>query len=182
MVDCTQPLLNPDSIVLNTNPGTSLNIYLLVNLIILAVNISIFVYQRYESSKLRRITLKDDFWFRSIALPIILDPLKKFSEDQTRKIRELITNTSMGSDVYNSYLENCQSEIYDLMDGCYVMRAHSVSLYEELIEQLELMEDKVAEYCMTQGAIEVNPPSLFARTHTEVISIIMKFHDNNKFT
>ena len=180
MFDSTQPiLLNPDSVILNTNPGTGLNLYLFVNFIILLVNIGIFIYQRCESSKLRRIALKDDFWFRSIALPIVLDPLKIFSEDQTRKIRELIT--LMDNDAYDSYLENCQYDIYDLMNGFYVMHALSEELYNELIAELEVLEDKVAECCMNRGAIGVNPPSLFARTHTEVIIIIMRFHDRNKF-
>ena len=84
MDDYKQPLLlNPDGIFSSTNTDSGMNIYLLVNSIILLVNIAIFLYQRYESSKLRRIALKDDFWFRTIALPIILEPMKKFSEDQT---------------------------------------------------------------------------------------------------
>lgn len=180
MVDHTAPLLpNSDSVLSDIASGTGL---IWVNLAILLVNIAIFLYHRYEAHKLRRIALKDDFWFRSIALPIILDPLKKFSDDQTRKIRELITDTSADSEAYQSYFEKCQSDIHNLIAGCYVMRAHSVPLYEELIEQLELMEDKVAEYCMNRGVIEVHTPSLFARTHTEMISIIMKFHYKNKFT
>lgn len=179
MVDHTVPLLpNSDSVLSDIGSGTGL---VWVNATILIVNIVIFVYQRYESHKFRRIALKDDFWFRSIALPIILDPLKKFSDDQTRKIRELITDTSADSEAYESYFEKCQSDIHNLIAGCYVMRIHSVPLYEELIEQLELMEDKVAEYCMNRGAIEVHTPSVFAHAHMEMISIIMKFHDKNKF-
>ena len=68
-----------------------------------------------------------------------------------------------------------------MMNRCYVMRTQSVSLYEDLIEQLELMEDKIADYCLNQGTKEVNAPSIFAYTHAEIISIIMKFHDKNKF-
>ena len=61
------------------------------------------------------------------------------------------------------------------------MQSHSMSLYDELIKQLELMEDKVADYCLKKGTENVNLPSLFASTHTEIILIIMKFHDKNKF-
>ena len=163
------------------NTDADMNLYVLVNSFILIVNIAIFFYQRYEASKLRRIALKDDFWFRTIALPIVLEPLQEFSVDQTRKLRELTTNTPTDTNTYDSYLEKCQSSIHIMMDRCYVMRAHSVSLYDDLIEQLELMEDKVALYCWKKGENEVRPPSLFTRTYTKIISIIMKFHDENKF-
>ena len=179
MVDHAAPLLsNSDTALSGIGSGIGL---IWVNATILVVNVAIFLYQRYEAHKFRQIALKDDFWFRSIALPIILDPLKKFSDDQTRKIRELITDTSADSEAYESYFEKCQSDIHNLIAGCYVIRAHSVSLYGDITEQLEQMEDKVAVYCESEGGEEVKPPYLFASTHTEIISIIMRFHDKNKF-
>ena len=164
-----------------------LHLYLIVNALILIANIAIFFYQRYEASKLRRIALKDDFWFRSIALPIILERMQDLCDKQTRAFRKLMADNADGYD-HKKYLDNCQPDIHDMIDKCHVVQIYGDELYHELIGQLELMEDKIAEYCFSltlgkrqnQEGVTVTP-SLFSQTNTRIISIIMAFHDKNKF-
>ena len=182
IADINNPLLlNVEAVGSNINPVANMNLYVFVNIVIVLVNIGFFIYQRYDSSKLRRLALKDDFWFRTIALPIVLEPLKNFSLDQTQQLRRLKTDKPLDMGAHEIYLDQFQSKIYDLMDMCFVMHIHSVSLYEDLIKQLEIVEDKIAEYCQNLGDTNVNPPSVFTSTQAEIISIIMKFHDKNEF-
>ena len=170
--------LNNTSLSANHDAAMSL---VAVNILILAANIFIFCYQRYEASKLRRIALKDDFWFRTIVLPTLLEPLQKFSTEQSQKLRELKMADSADGDDYDNYLADFEISISAIIDRCHVVQSHSVSLYNELIEQFEQLEDRVTLYCYKKGTGLPGTPSLFTQTYTETISIIMKFHDENKF-
>ena len=166
-----------------------------VHLLLFIANI---IYQQYSDKKLRKVITKDDFWFRSIVLPTIIDPLQKFVNKQSKYIRKL--NRDNYSDEreekrkYDEYLDKfVELDIKIMYDRCYLIKIHSHDLYEKLIKILEGLEDKIALYCYKKsnpGSMQVTEdsdiitsavPSVFFEKQAGILSAIMNFHEKNKF-
>lgn len=154
-------------------------IYISINVVLVLVNLGLFVWNKYEQSELRKIALKDNFWFRTIALPMLLKPLQKFSTKQTVELRKIAGSTD--AHAHSDFLKKFNTGLYDLLDRCYVINSHSVTLYKDLVTELQKMEDLVAEYCQEKGKSNADIAHQFIRIYTDIISLLMKFHSENKF-
>ena len=154
-------------------------LYSAFNIVLVVVNVGLFIWNRSYSSKIRRIALKDDFWFRTIALPMLLDPLQEFSIKQVVALRKIVNSTE--ENVYDEFNDQFNAELSNLMDRCYVINSQSHVLYQDLVNELQKMEDLVTEYCQTKGESDRSVANQFIHIYTDIISLIMKFHDKNKF-
>lgn len=153
--------------------------YISINVVLVLVNLGLFCWNRYDQHKLREITLKDDFWFRTIALPMLLDPLQKFSTEQTTALRSMAGSTDKSA--YAIFYQKFDAGLIELLDRCYVINLHSKSLYFDLVHHLQKMEDLVAEYCQAPQNTSEDIANQFIRIYTEIISLLMHFHSKHKF-
>jgi len=184
------------SFIKNAETPRILLISVLVNLLILSANIIFFYYQRVNEIKLRKTTLKDDFWFRSIAVPALINPVQEFSNIESKMFKDLINRTFVDKNEekkqFDIFLENFQQELSYIFDRCYIMKIHSDMLYRNLITVLESLEDVISLYCYSKHApssplvIDNNDkiseaPSIFFIKYCEIISVIMNFHDKAEF-
>lgn len=157
-------------------------IYIIVNAFLVLLNLSLFFWGKYDESKIRKLYLKDNFWFRTVALPMILKPLQEFSIKQTKAIRRMSVSKNMKTSDYDEFEKKFKSDIHDLMDRCHVINSQSIPLYNDLLGKFDAMERSVTTYSIARGVTHHDIPYQFISIHTETISLLMKFHSKEKFS
>lgn len=159
--------------------------YYLIGIIFGAINIGLFFWHRYVEKKLRRVTLKDNFWFRTIVLPTVIQPLKEFSEEQTKSLNELWKDVPIDQnhrDACAIYVNKFQSELDVITCKCYVLTVHSEELYHDVVKILDQLEDDVLQFFSPETKNKNITQNIYFETYTKVLSKIMLFHDKEKFT
>lgn len=121
-----------------------------------------WISSKFEKTRERNRSITDDFWYRTIILPIFLEPMLEFINEHSKKLR-LIDDVYQKSpdedhsDQYKSYLESFQSGLRHIINRALMLSASHESLYEVVSMKLDSLEDGVATHCVERaygGGIE----------------------------
>ena len=167
----------------------------IVSIISILWNVYIWIASKCENKKLRKLIKRDDFWFRTIVLPTLVEPLSKFVDENTKRNVQLsdkrFSDQERISKEYDQYLTEFNQEREVIIQACYLLTLHSDDLYQKVTSLLDELEDHVTMYCLSrsQPGIQLNQEELekleqinhiFFVTFVKVLGEIKTFHESNE--
>ena len=165
------------------------------SIILILWNIYTWTVSKRENKKLRKLIKRDDFWFRTIVLPTLVEPLSNFVDENTKKNVQLsdrrFSDQEHKSMAYDQYLMKFNQEREVIIQACYLLTLHSDDLYQKVTSLLDELEDHVTIYCLSrsQPDTQLNQEELekleqfnqiFFVTFVKVLEAIKTFHESNE--
>jgi hypothetical protein len=124
-----------------------------ISLIVNAL-MSIYIFRRdiFEKKQDRERSINDDYWFRTIIMPIILEPIAEFTDIYSNKILGIEERNNVeNADEYKNYLDEFQHGLQIIISRCSLLKLYEDSLYETITSYFELLEDNVALHCLRKS-------------------------------
>jgi len=178
------------------NISTSNNWVLLISVLSLCLSGYTLLQNRKENKENYERSINDDFWYRTILIPTLLEPTVKFFDDYANKliILESEKNPQDIEDTYRIYFLDFQKELNLIQGRCVLAKIYGEDLYQNITTNLEQLEDKMAEFCHNKSLQRLNDLEDEAKIISETngsefifeylrnfIEIIKKQHSQHKF-
>jgi len=164
----------------NSNGFMSSPIVLWVSAFFSLCALGLGIYNRWydisENKKNFARSINDDFWFRTIVIPVVLEPIVNFTNLFANKLIAL--DAAGNSSEYLDYLDEFQKELLIIQSRCILLDIYGQNLYSIIINDSEKFEDKVAEYCHKKSlgeSVDVSHSFIFDYLR-DVINIIKNHH------
>lgn len=127
------------------------------------------------------------FWYQSIVVPQVLEPLLKFVTRNTQKYLAIDINSFGQRDPYRAYQDRYQIEYSLLGAHLRILQVISPKTYELLMARLDDLEDKISLICFRKsqhicesnnGGREVigDPAAEFANAQNDCVLMLKKLH------
>ena len=129
----------------------------------LAGGLGAFIWKLWEFSVGRRDRGKDQriaceaFWYESIVVPRIVEPLIEFLGRQQEALRML--QGSALPDAFTKYQDEYQAKYNDLAARMSLLQVISSSIHGEIMEHLDGLEDAIALHCHDSSHVGESKPS-----------------------
>ena len=181
---------------LATQPSPlALWVVVIVSIISILWNFYIWTASKRENKRLRKLIKRDDFWFRTIVLPTLVEPLSKFVDENTKRNVQLsdkrFSDQEHKSKEYDQYLTKFNQEREVIIQACYLLTLHSDDLYQKVTSLLDELEDHVTIYCLSRSKpdTQLNQEeieklelfnNIFFVTFVKVLEAIKTFHESSE--
>ena len=142
----------------------------------------------YKLFKSHSESIRDKYWFRTILLPICVDPLSEFANKQTGELKSVEAGAlESGIDdaqrkkIYKAFLLKFSDEKSDVVNRFMVLLPIQKELYDIVARKLDELEDSVTEYCANKsfgtdmGKVS-HPGQVIFTSLGEIITAISKEH------
>lgn len=155
----------------------------------LAGGVSAFVWRlwefgvsRFDRGNDQRIAC-DAFWYESIIVPRIVEPLLDFLTQQHDKLQLLANGSSTGVDPFTSFNREFQDAYSHIATRIRILQVISQSTHSEIMKRLDELEDAVTVHCFdasSENRAKVNrrtSPDLSSHFSDTLSYCIKKFKD-----
>lgn len=149
---------------------------------------SIYVNNRLNEEKKKNYekSIDDDFWYRTILIPTLLESMIKTLDGFANKLVSLESksNGKQSDDIYQKFFDKFQRELNLLYGRCILTKLFGNDLYTKIVTELEKLEDNLAAHCYyksTGSKMKNNDSELFFESMKNILEII-KNEQHSKFT
>ncbi|MDH5368464.1 MAG: hypothetical protein OEW99_00450 [Gammaproteobacteria bacterium] len=150
------------------------------------------ILNKKNEKKNKELSVKDEFWNRTIIFPIFIEPLVVFSLSNSTKLKKIKSDVRTEKldelkEITKSYYESFDAEINELYDSCLALKIIGQEVYDEVNTCLEEIDDTVSTYCAKINIAsdknvilnKVHMDNLFFMTKfTEIINKLIDKHNN----
>lgn len=109
-----------------------------------------FMVSRADRGTDQRIAC-DAFWYESIVVPRIVEPLLDFLTSQNEKLNSLAASSASAKAEFEAFNQEFQAGYGRLAARIRVLQVISVAVHGEIMERLDGLEDAVTVYCYEAG-------------------------------
>jgi hypothetical protein len=128
------------------------------------------VYDYRSERKKRRDDINDAFWFRTVIIPAVIEPLIEFFTAQTDALKKIHKGSK---DDFIKYLAEYQQEGERIAARLFLLDMVDHKMYEQAKIRLEEIDDDVASLCAFKAA-DFNEAEHKIAKHTEVNALIVR--------
>lgn len=115
-----------------------------------------FGISRIDLRKERRLSVEDEFWFRTVIVPLCVDPLIEFIEWSTKEFRDLETGDGEEKPAaYRKALEQFQKRKEATLARFLMLQSLDGEIYPGVADRLDRIDDTVTEHCALNSLGEV---------------------------
>lgn len=123
-----------------------------VSVAVLAVNLWRMRVERQRRNVDRGISVRDQFWVRTVIFPMCFEPLVEFifgAMEEIDSIPELekYAPTSGSASNYDLFLQDFQYEKGKISNRLFLVRLIDYNVYSEIAQELDVIEDEVSNFC-----------------------------------
>jgi len=134
---------------LNQQPPSGL---VWIAIIALVVRIFYFLWQLSRDKRDKILSIEDEYWYRTIFMPICVKPLIEFIDQFVKKIKELDSkykNNSQNNkkNTYNNYLSEFKIEKESTRSRFLVLATKGSDFYTSVASRLDEIDDIVTQHC-----------------------------------
>lgn len=111
---------------------------------VLLIHVIKFFYERSSERKKRRDDINDSFWFRSVVVPAVIEPLILFITEQGEQLKKISNGKKEDfADFFKAYQKAGESIAARLL----LLNLINKQMYDGAIKEFEEIEDDVALLC-----------------------------------
>lgn len=137
---------------------------------VLLMHIAKFVSERRSDTKKRLDDINDAFWFRSVVVPAVIEPLIAFITEQADELQKKNTGTKAD---YEAYLESFQKGKESISSRLILLNLVNKQMYNDAIAEFDEIEDDITLFCaLKSGNIGLGESRM--QKYTEVNSVVAR--------
>lgn len=110
---------------------------------------------RKKAQDARRQSIEDDFWLRKVLAPALIEPLLRDVHGIVAALPEDCGRAALPAGSYEAFLQEHQPKIQQLMSAAHSLVLLDQELRKMAIGHLEDIEDKIIDYCVSNGKGEL---------------------------
>lgn len=137
---------------------------------VLIMHITKYITERNSDKKKRLDDINDSFWFRSVVVPAVIEPLITFMTEQADILQKL---GSGKKEDYAKFLKDFQKGKESISSRLLLLNLVNNQMYADAIEELDEIEDDVTLLCAVKsgdlGLEETGKPK-----YTEVNALVSR--------
>ena len=111
---------------------------------VLVIHIAKFISERSSDRKKRLDDINDSFWFRSVVVPAVIEPLIQFITGQAEKLQKI--NAGKKED-FAEYLKDYQKAKESISSRLLLLNLVNKQMYSDAVNEFDDIEDDVTLLC-----------------------------------
>ena len=145
----------------------------------------VFAVDRWDRRRDSAKKIRHDYWIDKLILPVCVDPLLKFSIEQSSKIERLSNDGGANEDDFSNFLNQFKTE-KESVSGKFILLANiDISAHDSIQEMLDTLEDEISLYCAVKGSVIAvddnfiisSPPRRIYKSVTDIFNKIVSLGD-----
>lgn len=144
----------------------------LIALGVLAIHVIKFFSEKSSDRKKRLDDINDSFWFRSVVVPAVIEPLIKFVTEQGEKLKTINHGTK---DDFANFLKGYSQGGEGIAARLLLLNIVNKQMYEQTIKEFEEIEDDVTMLCAIKSG-DFDEIERKKAKHTEVNALVTRMY------